>query len=76
MEFYLTELRQQTRETSRMNPTLMVSTLIAAGLAALSPLLHAQDRRPGAAALAECCTPGDKDFPPITATLATSAIPR
>jgi CBS domain-containing protein len=40
----------------------MVSALIAAGLVALPPLLHAQDKPP-AAALAACCTPGDKDYP-------------
>jgi quinohemoprotein ethanol dehydrogenase len=45
-----------------MKPTLMVSALIAAGVVALPPLLHAQDKPP-AAALAACCTPGDKDFP-------------
>jgi len=45
-----------------MKPTLMVSALIAAGVVALPPLLHAQDKPP-AAALAGCCTPGDKDFP-------------
>jgi quinohemoprotein ethanol dehydrogenase len=46
-----------------MKPTpLMVSALIAAGLVALPPLLHAQDQ-PTAAALAACCAPGDKDYP-------------
>jgi quinohemoprotein ethanol dehydrogenase len=56
-----------------MKPTLMVSALIAAGLIAL-PAARAQDdddddrgRRHGkhssAAALKDCCTAGDKDFP-------------
>ncbi|HWM44330.1 MAG TPA: PQQ-binding-like beta-propeller repeat protein [Burkholderiales bacterium] len=58
-----------------MKPILMVSALIAAGLLAMSPagLTHDDDddddggghhgKGPSAAALKECCTPGDKDYP-------------
>ena len=69
-----------------MKPTLMVSALIAAGLLAMPPAARAHDddddddgggrhgKGPSAAALKECCTPGDKDFPTIAATWATSTI--
>src|SRR5262245_64281098 len=43
-----------------MKPTLMVSALAAAGLLA-TPLVRAADQP--AAALAACCTAGDKDYP-------------
>jgi glucose dehydrogenase len=57
-----------------MKPTLMVSALIAAGLLAMPPAARAHDdddddggrhhgKRPSAAALKDCCTPGDKDYP-------------
>jgi quinohemoprotein ethanol dehydrogenase len=56
-----------------MKPLLMASALIAAGLIAVPPAAYANDdddhdrgrhgKGPGAAALADCCTPGDKDFP-------------
>ena len=45
-----------------MKPTLMVSALVAAGLFAAPALMHAADTQ-SAAALADCCTPGDKDYP-------------
>src|SRR6266540_4182814 len=45
-----------------MKPTLMVSALVAAGLFAAPALMHAANTQ-SAAALADCCTPGDKDYP-------------
>jgi hypothetical protein len=64
----------------------MVSALIAAGLIALPPTARAHDnddrddhhhgKGPGAAALADCCTPATKTSPRTAATWATSAIRR
>ena len=66
-----------------MKPTLMLSALVAAGLLATAPLARANDdddsghhhgkKGPRAAALAECCTPGDKDYPTHSGNLGNQA---
>jgi len=67
-----------------MKPILMVSALIAAGLLAMPPAARAHDdddddggrhdgKRPRAAELADCCTPGDKDYPTHSGNLGNQA---